>query len=152
MGLCKENPMYNSISTRVDIIGKLRRKLEAAENAVTQCLSDIESYKLRIDNLMENFNSDQETIHYFMQEMAAQKAKYNIYNCMDRKDLKLRIEQLEIILAAERKNVTYAQNKWSKHAAALESIRDYGKDSAIITTWPDAFSRLVQIASEALAE
>lgn len=110
------------------IISGLRRKLEASEKALTQCLSDIEGYKMRIDNLMENFNSDQETIHYFMQEIAAQKAKCNIYNCMDRKDLKLRIQQLEAILAAERKNVLYAQNKWSKHTVALEQIANTPDD------------------------
>lgn len=43
-----------------------------------------------------------------------------------------------------------AQQQLKKYKEALESIRDFEKNSVVITTWPDAFSRLVNIAKEAL--
>lgn len=43
-----------------------------------------------------------------------------------------------------------AQQKLGKYKEALESIRDFRKESAIITTWPDAFNRVVEIAHKAL--
>jgi hypothetical protein len=53
-------------------------------------------------------------------------------------------------------NASEDAKKWREGAQkffwALAAIRDFGKDSALITTWPDAFSRLVEIAREALAD
>lgn len=41
---------------------------------------------------------------------------------------------------------------WLKYRRALEGIRDFRKESNLVTTWQDAFSRLAEIARESLEE
>ena len=73
-----------------------------------------------------------------------------IHNC--RQMLLAEIADCHATMLRQAKNINKLHDEVGRLRSALESIRDFEKNSGLITTWRDAFSRLVEIAREALAD
>jgi predicted RNase H-like nuclease (RuvC/YqgF family) len=84
------SPLYGKINELKCVISDLKREVKEKDAEIIDCEDRI----LRCNQAWESATGASYPAHAAA-KIAAMRDKCNIYKCMDRKDLKLRIEQLE---------------------------------------------------------